>query len=99
MVRWLKLPTTYVVKDQEKEREMWILVNEDIISQVEPYFVTEDLLINKERIVLILATGDKIACDLSLEEYLQFTQHEIIDATNGVDQDSVRDTDDYFEPI
>lgn len=99
MVRWIKVPTTYMVKDTNKEREMWMVINEELISQIEPFFSSEDLEMNNEKIVIILATGDKIACDLSLQEFLQLTEYKVIDTADGVDQDSVRDTDDYFEPI
>jgi hypothetical protein len=99
VVRWIKLPTVYVVKDNKKEREMWIMINVDFISHIEPYFTSEDLSMDDEKIIITLATDEKIACNLSLEEFSQISKHEIIDGVNGVDQDTNRDTLGDFEPI
>jgi len=60
---------------------------------------SEDLSMDDEKIIITLATDEKIACNLSLEEFSQISKHEIIDGVNGVDQDTNGDTLGDFEPI
>lgn len=99
MVRWIKLPTVYVVKDNQKEREMWIMINVDFISHIEPYFTSEDLAMDDEKIIITLATDEKIACNLSLEEFSQISKHEIINGVDGMDQNTDGHSVGNFEPI